>query len=168
MMEIKSHAPDQERTAQIQARVNRYLLIQIVGSRSGGSDLLRLDLISSARFASHGSEPLPDRSNSYPCSVRPSRSNSRGRGTRAVLPRHRHGELRHAWRRSWLGCARTYGRARVGTSRSRRGRQEGAAHQGRNSPDARRTTGPAASSVDLPLRGPEKKMAVTGRFLVVG
>jgi hypothetical protein len=55
MMEIKSHAPDQERTAQIPARVNRYLLIQIVGSRSGGSDLLRLDLISSARPASYGS-----------------------------------------------------------------------------------------------------------------
>jgi hypothetical protein len=36
-------------------RANRYLLIRIVGSRSGGSDLLRLDLILSARLASYGS-----------------------------------------------------------------------------------------------------------------
>jgi hypothetical protein len=35
--------------------VNRYLLIRIVGSRSGGSDLLRLDLILSAHLASYGS-----------------------------------------------------------------------------------------------------------------
>jgi hypothetical protein len=37
------------------AGANRYLLIRIVGSRSGGSGLLRLDLILSARLASYGS-----------------------------------------------------------------------------------------------------------------
>jgi hypothetical protein len=37
------------------AGANRYLLIRIVGSRSSGSGLLRLDLILSARLASYGS-----------------------------------------------------------------------------------------------------------------